>query len=125
MGLVKLYLEYSSLGVVSSFCVLSKVPFFLKCVFGCWSPMKLSGVNLSATKQSKNANDVLVNSRTKVAVVRHLPFAFEDNLGMISPIKPLCDIIRDVREYQSLSVIYYVSKIFFRTCICQVCGNKG
>lgn len=68
--------------------------------------MKLSGVNLSPSKQSQNANDVLVNGRTKMAVVQHLPFAFEDGIDTISPMKPLCDIMRDMREYQMVSVMY-------------------
>lgn len=66
--------------------------------------MKLTNVGLSPSKQHKNSNDVLVNSRSNVAVLQHLDFAFEERVTSICPVRTLREIVEDVREYQRVSI---------------------
>ncbi|XP_017212030.1 uncharacterized protein isoform X2 [Danio rerio] len=68
------------------------------------SPVKLSFVEHSPSKQHNNTNDLLVKSGTKVSVLRRLEFAREDGLTSRAPVRSLSDIQRDVREYQRVTV---------------------
>lgn len=83
----------------------------------CRSPMKLSGVGFSPSKQIKNTNDILVNSKSKASIVRRLAFAFEDKLIPSSAVRVLSDIIKDFREFQRVSVKHLFSN-FQKMCLC-------
>lgn len=87
------------------------------------SPMKLSNVGLSPSKQHKNSNDVLVNSRSNVAVLRHLDFAFEERVTSICPVRTLREIVEDVREYQRVTVKVKMLKVLEEK-ECVVHGQK-
>ncbi|KAL0146612.1 hypothetical protein M9458_057952, partial [Cirrhinus mrigala] len=44
------------------------------------SPVKLTGVSLSKSRQGKDKCDVLFNAYSKLSIAKGLPFAFEENL---------------------------------------------
>jgi len=82
-------------------------------LFGfCRSPVKMSGVSFSKSRQAKDKYDVLFNTRSKLSIVQKLAFAFDDKLLEQDVIKSLDEIHQDVREYQRVSVIILL-KLFY------------
>ncbi|XP_065139046.1 uncharacterized protein [Paramisgurnus dabryanus] len=84
-----------------------------QCVEKDRSPVKLSGVRLSPSLQNQGRDDVLVNSYSRVSIIRRLPFAF-DGLRATSDSKTLRDIANDVRQYQRVTVQVKVVRLLFQ-----------
>ncbi|XP_073727043.1 uncharacterized protein [Misgurnus anguillicaudatus] len=78
------------------------------------SPLKLTDIGLSPSRQAKNTNDVTVNSRTKISVVRQLSYVFEEKLSATTPLLTLGEIYKDTREYQLVSVKVKIVRVFER-----------
>ncbi|XP_027013206.1 uncharacterized protein LOC113649567 isoform X2 [Tachysurus fulvidraco] len=76
------------------------------------SPVKLTTVGFSPSRQVKNTNDVTVNSRTRISVARQLSYVFEENLCATTPFLTLEEIIKDTREYQRVSVKVKIVRAF-------------